>query len=214
MCSIPQNDPAAGGDFGCAQAGCRACLDALIREHTGLIHTILRRVEHAGVPYDALVQAGRLALWRAVLGFDPERGAQFSTYSGLAIERALWREVRQARKQPPEGYLPAPELPEPWTRSEVRDVLQAAVQQLPERLRAVLVAVYGLDGHPPRSLAALGRAWGVSGERIRQLREAALTLLRQPGCCAPLYQVCERDTRASYQQALRSTRAAQRRRRR
>lgn len=214
MCSIPQNDPAAGGDFGCAQAGCRACLDALIREHTGLIHTILRRVEHAGVPYDELVQAGRLALWRAVLGFDPERGVRFSTYGGLAIERALWREVRRARKQKLEGYLPAPEPPEPWTRPAVRAVLKAAVQQLPDRLQAVLVAVYGLDGHPPRSLAAVGRAWGVSGERIRQLREEALVRLRHPGYSAPLYQACARDTRESYQQALRAQRAWQRRRRR
>ncbi len=81
MCSIPQNDPAAGGDFECAQGGCRACQDALIRQHTGLIHAVLRWVAHAGVPYADLVQVGRLALWRAVLGFDPCRGVQFSTYS-------------------------------------------------------------------------------------------------------------------------------------
>ncbi|MBN2392334.1 MAG: hypothetical protein JXR84_16515, partial [Anaerolineae bacterium] len=29
------------------------------------------------VPYAELVQAGRLALWRAALHFDPQRGVQF-----------------------------------------------------------------------------------------------------------------------------------------
>jgi RNA polymerase sigma factor (sigma-70 family) len=212
MCSIPQNDPAAGGDFGCAQAGCQACLDALIRKHTGLIHAIVRQVEHAGVPYDELIQAGRLALWRAVLGFDPHRGVQFSTYSWKAIERALWGTVSQARK--PERYLPELDSPELWARPEVRAALMAAVQQLPVRLQAVLVAIYGLDDQPPWSRAAVGRSWGVSRERIRQLHDQALVRLRHPGRNARLYQVCAQDTRAGYREALRANRAWQRRGRR
>jgi RNA polymerase sigma factor (sigma-70 family) len=118
MCSILQKDLAAGGEFRCAQAGCRACQDALIRAHTGLIHAVLRRVAHAGVPYAELVQTGRLALWRAVLGFDLERGVQFSTYAWRAIERALWRDVRQARQ--PERALPMQEPLEPVRRGCVR----------------------------------------------------------------------------------------------
>ena len=55
MYSIPQNDPAAGRDLECAQGGCRACKDAPIRQHTGLIHAVLRRVAHAGLPYADLV---------------------------------------------------------------------------------------------------------------------------------------------------------------
>lgn len=217
MCSIPQFGSAARGDFGCAQAGCRACQDALIREHTGLIHTMLQRVEHAGVPYAELVQAGRLALWRAVRGFDPERGVRFSTYGSVAIQRALWAAVRQAR--PSEAHhLPAPSPPEPWAGlSQQRDVqaaLRAAVTALPERLRAVMSAVYGLDGQRPCTYAALGRAWGLSGERIRQLHNEALVTLRHPGFSQTLYHLCERDSREAYLQSLRLNRAWQRRRRR
>ena len=211
MCSILQHGPAASGDFGCAQAGCQACLDALLREHTGLIHTILRRVAHAGVPYEELVQAGRLALWRAVRGFDPARGVRFSTYGGRAIERALWHAVRQARQ--PERVLPALEPPEPEPGPAVRAALLAAVQRLPPRLQGVLLAVYGLDEQPPWSRAAVGRCWGLSRERIRQLHDEALVLLRHPGYSPSLSQVCAQDTRASYQQTLRATRAWQRRRR-
>ncbi len=153
MCSILQKDPAAGGDFKCAQRGCRACQDALIRQHTGLIHAVLRRVAHAGVPYADLVQVGRLALWRA---------------------------VRQAHR--PEGNLPAPEPPDPWTHPRVHE--------------AVLNAIYGLDGQSPGSRAALGRRWGLSGERIRQLHDQALLPLRHPGRQAQLYRLCARESRA------------------
>lgn len=219
MCSIDENGPAARGDFACAQAGCHACQDALVREHTDLIHTVLRRVEHRGVPYAELVQAGRLALWRAVLRFDPTRGVCFSTYGGRAVERALWEAVRRARQaEGADPVPPAPAVPEglSWAsqQAEVQRTLVLAVEQLPERLRAVLVAVYGLDGQPPCTRAALGRAWGLSRERIRQLHDAALVTLRHPGLSAPLYRACERDSREAYLQALRLNRNWQRRRRR
>jgi DNA-directed RNA polymerase sigma subunit (sigma70/sigma32) len=156
-----------------------------------------------------LVQAGRVALWRAVLCFDPWRGVRFTTYGGLAVEHALWAAVREARQV---RNVPAPiaALPEPWThlsqQPEVRSALQAAVAQLPERLRTVITTLYGLEGQPPCTQAALGRAWGLSGERVRQLHVQALVILRQPGLSAALYQLCEQDSRAAYLQALRHNR--------
>lgn len=217
MCSITENDPSKGGDFACAHRGCRACQDALVRAHSGLIHTILRRVEHAGLPYAELVQVGRVALWRAVRCFDPWRGVQFTTYGGLAVERALWAAVREAR-QVRDVPVPLATLPEPWAglsqQSEVRNALRAAVVQLPERLQVVVTTLYGLEGQPPCTQAALGRTWGLSGERIRQLHGQALVTLRQPGLSAALYQLCEQDSRAAYLQALRHNRTWQRRRRR
>lgn len=217
MCSIAENGPERRGDFACAQAGCRGCQDALVREHSGLIHTLLRRVAHAGVAYTELVQAGQVALWRAVLGFDPGRGVRFATYGGVAIERALWAAVHQAQRVT-EGPLPAATPPEPWAvhsqRPEVQAALRAVVAQLPERLGALVTALYGLDGQPPCTQAALGRAWGLSRERIRQLHVQALVTLRHPGLSHQLYQLCEQDSRAAYLQALHSNRAWQRRRRR
>lgn len=217
MCSITENGDARRGDFGCAQAGCRRCQNALVSEHSGLIHTLLRRVEHAGVPYAELVQEGRLALWRAVLGFDVGREVRFATYGGVAIERALWAAVARARREW-EVLLPVAAAPEPWAirsrQPEVQAALRAAVAQLPERLGAVVQALYGLDGQPPCTQAALGRAWGLSRERIRQLHLEALVSLRHPGLSHQLYQVCEQDSRAAYLQALQSNRAWQRRRRR
>ncbi len=216
MNSLCENGATPSGDFECAQRGCRACQDALVRGHSGLIHTVLRRVEHRGVPYAELVQEGRLALWQAVLHFEPQRGVQFSTYGGRTVERALWAAVRQARAAEAErlpgfpGATPgeAYRLPR-----EVRAAVATAVAQLPARLRAVVTRRYGLAGHAPGTLAAVGPAWGLSRERIRQLQGEALVQLRQPGLSAALYRAGERDSREAYLQALRHTRAWQRRRR-
>lgn len=217
MCSIAENGLGSGGDFACAQSGCRACQDTLVREHSGLIHMLLRRVGHAGIPYAELVQEGRLALWRAVLGFDPTRGVRFATYGGLVVERALWAAVRRARRDTVVA-LPGGEQPEGWAllsqQPEVRAALVAAVTDLPERLQAVVTQLYGLEGGPGCTQAALGRAWGISRERVRQLHGQALMHLRHPGLNAALYQACAADRHEVYHQALQRNRAGQRRQRR
>jgi RNA polymerase sigma factor (sigma-70 family) len=216
VCSIAENGGVDGGDFACAQRGCRVCQDVLVREHSGLIHSVLRRVEHAGVPYAELVQEGRLALWHAVLGFDPDRGVRFATYGWRVVEHALWAAVRRAR-QDGAGALPAGAGSEAWRvlsqQPAVQAALRVAVAQLPERLRDVVTLLYGLEGHEPCTQAALGRAWGISRERIRQLHVQALVRLRHPGLGAQVYQVCEQDSRAAYHQALQRNRAWQRRQR-
>ncbi len=98
--------------------------------------------------------------------------------------------------------------------SQAQVALREAILRLPERLRQVMVVVYGLDGQPPRSLAAVGRQWGVSREAVRQWRNEALVLLRLPALSGRLRQVYEQDDRAGYAHSQSLSRAWQRQRRR
>jgi RNA polymerase sigma factor (sigma-70 family) len=209
MTIVPCKRAKAGGNFGCAQAGCPECLEKLICGNEGLIHACLRQQFRDGVLYADLVQEGRIALWRAVLQYDPQRGTAFSTYAWVAIRNQLWAVL--ARVPACDGGL---EREAAWTsiveiaerahlQSTIETALLATVSRLPDRLRAVLVWVYGLDGQPPRTMAALGRKWGLTRERIRQLRNEALLLLRLPAYSAELRNLCDQDSRRAYRQALR-----------
>jgi DNA-directed RNA polymerase specialized sigma24 family protein len=100
---FPLDGPVA---FACAQAGCQVCLDVLMRQYRGLVRVVLRRQARCGVPYEELLQEGRIGLWQAILHFDPQRGVAFSTYAGAAIRHRIWRAVRQANR--PQGWLPVP----------------------------------------------------------------------------------------------------------
>jgi RNA polymerase primary sigma factor len=85
--------------------------------------------------------------------------------------------------------------------------LSATMEGLPERLRQLITRHYGLDDATPQNLSEIGRDWGLSRERVRQLRNHALMRLRLPALSIRLRELCERQTEADYRQALRQNRA-------
>jgi RNA polymerase sigma factor (sigma-70 family) len=226
MSEVHWLDPEGDGVFGCAQAGCRTCQEALLRRHEGLIHFLLQRQVSSGVAYADLAQEGRIALWRAVLGFDPQRGVAFSTYAGRAIERRIWQVVAHARRQARgSGPLPQQDWWPPdqmdwlavtecaWHQAQVHEALLEAVTHLPDRLRALIFAHYGLDGQTPCTLGTIGQRFGVTKARIGQLHNDALVLLRLPLCSAQLRLVCGQDSRAAYARTAALSRTWQQRKR-
>ena len=64
------------------------------------------------------------------------------------------------------------------------DCVRKAVLSLEARDAKVLTLWYGLDGREPMTFAQIGEVMGVSGIRIRQLRDRALRRLRESvhGC--------------------------------
>ncbi len=66
----------------------------VIEENTGLVWSIVRRYYGRGVDPDDLYQLGCLGLLKAVRGFDPVFGCQFSTYAVPKIAGEIRRFLR------------------------------------------------------------------------------------------------------------------------
>ena len=208
MSILPNSHSNQAANFTCAQAGCPVCLEALLIQHKKLIYVVVQRQYPGKCDYADLIQEGWIGLWQAILHFDPGRGCTFSTYAGRAIRNQIWQAVERAWKK--EGWLEAVRARESlsgivsaWQHEQVRLALAEELACLPERLRQVIVLVYGLDGQAPRLLTEVGQQLGLSGERIRQLRNGALVLLRLPALSMRLRSLCEQDSRQAYQQARR-----------
>ena len=82
-----------------AQMGCRQSLNLLMSRHEGLIHAVIQEQYLYGLPYEEALQAGRSALWRAILGYERQRGTTFSTYAWVIIMRAVWKEVKRCKRR-------------------------------------------------------------------------------------------------------------------
>jgi RNA polymerase sigma factor (sigma-70 family) len=203
--------PTGAALFRQAQAGCRDSLARLMAAHEGLVHAVVRKQVLGPLPFAEALQAGRIGLWRAILAFDPQRGTAFSTYAWTSIMHHIWREVKLAERahEQAANHLPLDQVPasalgvmEPiqaWEASAVRSALQELVARLPQQLRTVVLARYGLNGNPRAIYPQIGTMLGLSAERARQLHSEALIRLRQPAHSQPLRLLLGRHTLADYE---------------
>ena len=76
------------------QAGDREAADLLVAENAGLIWSVAKRFLGRGADAEDLYQLGCLGFLKAVDGFDPEFGTQFSTYAVPKIAGEIRRFLR------------------------------------------------------------------------------------------------------------------------
>lgn len=77
-----------------AAAGDNEACEKLLEENVGLIWSIVRRYYGRGVDAEDLYQLGCLGFLKAVRGFDPAYGTQFSTYAVPKIAGEIRRFLR------------------------------------------------------------------------------------------------------------------------
>ena len=80
--------------FAQAQAGCAECLNQLMVHHDGLVQAVVRQQVLGDLPFSEALQAGRIGLWHAILGFDPSQGMAFYTYAWPCTKHHVWRAVK------------------------------------------------------------------------------------------------------------------------
>ncbi len=77
-----------------AQTGDPAARERLLQENAGLIWSIVRRFYGRGTEPEDLYQLGCLGFLKAIDGYDPEYGTQFSTYAVPKIAGEIRRFLR------------------------------------------------------------------------------------------------------------------------
>ncbi len=129
------------------QQGCGDSLDLLMARHEPLVLYAVKRQKLGDLPMEEAVQAGRMGLWGAIQGYDPQKGYQFSTYAYGAIVHQVWAAVKvhcvaNKRAHATREWVlffrhwevgPA----EARAQAEIRESLWEMVLRLPERMREV-----------------------------------------------------------------------------
>ena len=91
MSAVRQETSGLGGEppeatrFIKAQAGCIESLNQLMARHDGLVQAVVRQQVLGGLPFEEALQAGRIGLWRAILGSTRRRALPSPPAPGLAL---------------------------------------------------------------------------------------------------------------------------------
>jgi RNA polymerase sigma factor (sigma-70 family) len=185
-----------------AQAGCRDSLNRLRARHDGLVQAVVRRSGFGELAFTEVVHLGRIGLWRAVLHYTPESGLAFSTYAWRCMRNEILHVTRAwpvlslvvLSDQMLDSLI---EQETQWIRQSLRQL----VARLPERLRYVIEAYYGLHRQPASTYAAIGLQRGRFKQRVCQLHTEALVWLRPPAHSQTMRSLLDRHTVADYQWA-------------
>lgn len=124
-------------------------------------------------------------------------------------DQRIWRAVRRAssveRWQESDGpYSEAADAQviTNWQNTQIHEALEEGLSELSEREHLVLSLHYGWDGRPPQTFAEIGETFGLTRQRIHQIHNEALLLLRVPALSIRLRSICQRGSRSDYRQAL------------
>ncbi len=162
----------------------------IVRANLRLVVSIAKRHASPQLEFFEIVSDGNISLMRAVEKFDYSRGFKFSTYASWAIMKNYARTMPNHRKHSDRYQTGREELLEIVASPDLDDVeddripaLRATVEDmlstLDERERKILRQRFGLDGDEgPQTLEQIGKRFGVSKERIRQLEARAMSKLR------------------------------------
>lgn len=144
-----------------------------------------------------LIAAGNIGLIRALRKFDPEAGTRFLTYAGWWVRHEMREEGRRIGivHIPAHALAKGTKIP---TATELTEHLTADILAVditiqvntnqsvgkllvltPLSIRETFIVktCYGIHT-APKTLKQIGKVLDITGERVRQLREAALSKLR------------------------------------
>jgi len=181
-----------------ARKGDTRAKQKLVRHNLAFVVAIARKQRRGTVRLDDLIQEGNVGLMRAVEKFDPHAGTRFSTYAVWWIRAFVGKYLKEARStvRPQSGTVaqadfsldsaideegdsthldrieddgPGPE--DHYFQSEgdleVRDALGKVRKRIGEL--GWDIVHNRLEQDQPRTLEEIGKRWGVSRERVRQV---------------------------------------------
>jgi RNA polymerase sigma factor (sigma-70 family) len=191
-----------------ARMGDVAAKQKLVRHNLAFVVAFARKQRRGTVRLDDLVQEGNVGLLRAVDKFDPHAGTRFLTYAGWWIRAHIGKYLKEARSavRPQSGTVAQADLsldgaagdedetplierledespsPESAYLSTERDrAVRKSVASLRKRIGDMGwdIVCNRLAQDAPRTLAEIGKGWGLSRERARQVEARTKHVLRR-----------------------------------
>ena len=172
----------------------------LIEHNLRLVVYIAKRFENTGVSADDLISIGSIGLIKAIHTFCPEKNIKLATYASRCIENEILMFLRKTHGQKAEISLDEP-LNVDWDGNELllsdilgtdpdsvshnleedieRQILHAALDQIPVRERMIMEMRFGLGGYREMTQKEVADVLGISQSYISRLEKKIIQRLKR-----------------------------------
>lgn len=183
-----------------AKNGDENAKNKVIEANLKFVFNIAKKYKGNGVPLQDLISEGNIGLVKALFRFDETKGTKFITYAVFWVRQAMIKCVQDnyvrytteettdisgeqdkydVEDEDSEGDAnlkePMFEIPSGNTASNLID---KALSCLTPREKSIIEMNYGMGGYSELSLKDIGETFGLSGERVRHIKQRAMRKMR------------------------------------
>lgn len=176
----------------------------IIESHLRYVFNVAKEYKGKGVSMEDLISEGNVGLNKALDRFDNEKGVKFITYAVWWIKQSMQDCVRRRKKIMSneiyeddyftdndsvglemdfiehKNYQTTTEHDDVMTElNEAKKiVIQKLLTKLPKKGQEIIKYYYGLENYEEKTLQEIGDILGLTKERVRQIKEKSLQILR------------------------------------
>ena len=174
--------------------------DKLISSNLKFVASVAKQYQGRGLSYADLIAEGNIGLMKALDKFDGERGYKIISYSVWWIKQTILEALEKRNTSDSEDLPNDYEKPlvtddddyktemgddnflndglETNKEMEQSEAINLLMEYLNQRERNIITKYYGLDGNKPKTLEEIGMEYGLTKERIRQIKNTSFKKMR------------------------------------
>lgn len=174
--------------------------DKLISSNLKFVASIAKQYQGRGLSFADLIAEGNVGLIKALDKFDGERGYKIISYSVWWIRQTILEALSKRNtsndEDLPYDYEKPPVTDDDDYRTEMGDdnflndgfeenkearqteAIKFLMEYLNQREKNIITKYYGLDGNKPKTLEEIGMEYGLTKERIRQIKNTSFKKMR------------------------------------
>lgn len=180
----------------------------IIESHLKFVFDVAKSYKGRGVPLEDLISEGNIGLEKAINKFDENKGIKFISYAVWWIRQSILECLSKRKKTDSNEiseeenlsknnitYYEVDDCDEDYNdnqyditseyddiMSELNDIkrteIKKLLKKLPSRGQKIIIYYYGLNNEEEKNLDEIGLELGISKERVRQIKEKCLRILR------------------------------------